>query len=158
MLRRHRKKYLTSLIIIKMEIKAVLKYHFSATKTPKPQMFEVHTVGKDVRKQAVSLCEETSKPRQLLQRQTFNWGWLTVSEAQSIIIMVGNVAVCRQTWCCRRSWEFYILLRRRQKETVFHTRWSLSIGNFKAHPHSDTLPLTRSDFLIVPLPVGQAFE
>jgi hypothetical protein len=27
--------------------------------------------------------------RQLLQRTTFNWGWLTGSEGQSIIIKVG---------------------------------------------------------------------
>jgi hypothetical protein len=29
---------------------------------------------------------------------TFNWGWLTVSEVQSIIIMVGSMAACRQMW------------------------------------------------------------
>ena len=29
-------------------------------------------------------CEETSQPRQLLQRKTFNWAWLTVSELYSI--------------------------------------------------------------------------
>jgi hypothetical protein len=30
------------------------------------------------------------------------WDWLTVSEVQPIIIMVGNM-VCRQTWCWRKS-------------------------------------------------------
>jgi hypothetical protein len=29
------------------------------------------------------------------KRQTFNWGWLTVSEVQYIIIMVGRVAAGR---------------------------------------------------------------
>jgi hypothetical protein len=40
----------------------------------------------------------------------------------------------------------------------FHTGWSLSIGMSKTHLHSDTLPSTRPHFLIVPLPVGQAYS
>jgi hypothetical protein len=32
----------------------------------------------------------------------FNWGWLTGSEVQSIIIKVENMAAFRQAWC-RRS-------------------------------------------------------
>ena len=33
-------------------------------------------------------------------KKTFNWdGWLIVSEIQSIIIMGGNMAACRQMWC-----------------------------------------------------------
>jgi hypothetical protein len=35
-----------------------------------------------------------------------------VSEVQSIIIMVRSMAVCRQTWCRRRSQEFYITIQR----------------------------------------------
>ena len=31
--------------------------------------------------------------------QTFSWGWLTVSEVQSVTIMAGSMAACRQTWC-----------------------------------------------------------
>jgi hypothetical protein len=31
-------------------------------------------------------------PRQLLQRTAYNWGWLTVSEVQSITIMAGSMA------------------------------------------------------------------
>jgi hypothetical protein len=44
--------------------------------------------------------------------RTFNWGWLTGSEVQSIIIklQVGSMAASRQAWC-RRSREFYIILR-----------------------------------------------
>jgi hypothetical protein len=34
--------------------------------------------------------------------RTFNWGWLTGSELQSIIITAGSMAASRQTWC-RRS-------------------------------------------------------
>jgi hypothetical protein len=34
-----------------------------------------------------------------LIRTTFNWGWLTVAEVQSIIITVGSMVSCRQPWC-----------------------------------------------------------
>lgn len=41
-------------------------------------------------------CEETSWPRQLLIKETFNWGGsLMVSEMQSIITMMGWWG----TWC-----------------------------------------------------------
>ena len=40
----------------------------------------------------------------------------------------------------------------------FHTGQSMSIGDLKAQPHSDTFPPTRSHLLIVPLLVGQAFK
>jgi hypothetical protein len=33
-----------------------------------------------------------------LLRATFNWGWLTVSEVQSVIT-AGSMAVSRQAWC-----------------------------------------------------------
>lgn len=35
-----------------------------------------------------------------LTPKAFNWGWLSVSEVWSFIILVGKMAVCRQT----RSW------------------------------------------------------
>jgi len=35
-------------------------------------------------------------------RAACNWGWLTGSEVQSIIIKWGNMAASRQAWC-RRS-------------------------------------------------------
>lgn len=44
----------------------------------------------------VSFLKET--PWQLLQRQTFSWGWLVVPEVQSVIIMVGSLAVYRLMW------------------------------------------------------------
>jgi hypothetical protein len=50
------------------------------------------------------------------------------------------------------------------RSLYFHTRQSLSIGDLKAHPHSDTLlhkatpAPTKPHLLIVPLPVGQAFR
>jgi hypothetical protein len=83
--------------------------------------------------------------------------------------MVGSVAAYRQTWCWINQ-EFYILIGRQPrgngnslpqaaKRLEFYTGWSLSIGDLKAHPHSDTLPtLTRPYFLIVPFPMGQAFK
>ena len=71
------------------------------------------------------------------------------------------MAVSRQTWCWR-SWEFYILIHRQQKETDCHTGCNLSIGDLKAHPHSDTLPprphLVSTSSLRVPLPMDQAFK
>jgi hypothetical protein len=45
------------------------------------------------------------------KEKIFKWGWLTVSEVQSITIMKGNMASCRQAWCLRSS-EFYILINR----------------------------------------------
>ena len=45
-----------------------------------------------------------------------------------------------------------------QKGIVCYTGHSLSIGDSKACPHSDTLPPTRPHLLIVPLPKGQAFK
>jgi hypothetical protein len=63
-----------------------------------------------------------------------------------------------QTWCWRWSWEFYILIHRQQRETVCHTGHSLSIGNLIAYPQSETIPLKKPYFLIVPLPMGQAFK
>jgi hypothetical protein len=41
-------------------------------------------------------------------RKPLNYDWLTVSEVQSIIIMVGKMTLSRQTLCWR-SQEFYIL-------------------------------------------------
>jgi hypothetical protein len=58
-------------------------------------------------------CEQMPWPRQLLQR-AFIWGWLVVSEVQSIIIMVGSMAASRQAWCWKRSWELYILIERQK--------------------------------------------
>jgi hypothetical protein len=46
-------------------------------------------------------CEETLGPQQFLLRTAFNWGWLTGSEVQSIV-MTGSMVTCRQTWCWRR--------------------------------------------------------
>jgi hypothetical protein len=44
------------------------------------------------------------------------WGWLTGPEVQSIIIMAGSMVESRQTWCWRRSQEFYIWICRQQEE------------------------------------------
>jgi hypothetical protein len=47
-------------------------------------------------------------PPKLLTFLAFNsykgkyWSWLAVSEGYSIIIMAGNMAEWRQTWCWRR--------------------------------------------------------
>jgi hypothetical protein len=59
-----------------------------------------------------------------------------------IIIMVGSMAECRQTWCWR-SREFYILICRLQ-ETMSHT----------GHSSKPTSP-TRPHLLIVPPPMAK---
>jgi hypothetical protein len=49
-------------------------------------------------------------------KKTFNWGWPTVSEVQSIIVRVESMAMYRQA-SCWKSREFYIHIkgsRRRQ--------------------------------------------
>jgi hypothetical protein len=61
-------------------------------------------------------CEETPYPKQLLWGTPFNWGWLTVAEVLSIIVMAGNTAVSRETCCWRRSRGFCILIRRKPGE------------------------------------------
>ena len=66
------------------------------------------------------------------------------------------MAVCRQTQCWTRSCEFSI--QRQQKGTGFHTGLSSNMGTLKAHTHGDTLPPTRPQFLILPLPISQAFK
>jgi hypothetical protein len=42
----------------------------------------------------------------LLIRTIFNWGWITGSEVQTIIVKVGT---SRQA-CCRRSRKFYVFI------------------------------------------------
>ena len=39
-----------------------------------------------------------------------------------------------------------------------YTGCSLTIGDLTVHPHSDKLPLTRPQLLIVPMLMGQAFK
>ena len=68
------------------------------------------------------------------------------------------MAACSQIWCGRRRGAVYILVLRQQKETVCHAGQCLNIGDLKAHPHSDTLPLTRPHLPILPLPMSQAFK
>ena len=77
------------------------------------------------------------------------WGWLTGPEVQSIIIMAGSMVESRQTWCWRRSQEFYIWICRQQEERD-RGRGNWAWFEFlkpQSHP-------TRPYFLIVPLPVS----
>jgi hypothetical protein len=64
-------------------------------------------------------------PQQLLQRRTFNWGCLTVQRFSPFYFMVGGLVACMQTWCWRKSWEFYIQSAGSRKRTEAH---------LKAHP------------------------
>ena len=48
----------------------------------------------------VSMVVNRYQDQATLIRKAFNWvDLLTISKVQSIIIMVGSMAVCRQTWC-----------------------------------------------------------
>ena len=71
-----------------------------------------------------------------LIKNTFNWGWLTDSEVQTIIIMVGSMAVSRQTLVLKELRVLHLVPkanRRRQSSRQLG-------GGSQAHPHSDTLP------------------
>jgi hypothetical protein len=47
-------------------------------------------------------------------RATFTWGWLTILQVQSNLIIAGSIAACKQTWCWRNQ-EFYILILRQPR-------------------------------------------
>lgn len=91
--------------------------------------------------------------RQLLQ-MTFNGGWLSVSELQSIIIMVESLAAYRQTWLWT-SGEFYTLIRRQPGEERLPGSKEKGL---QAYPCSDTLSSTRPRLLRIPLPMGRGYS
>ena len=66
-----------------------------------------------------------------LIKKTFNWDWLTGSEAQLIMIVVGIMAACRFMIC------------RLQKETMSQPGIALAYKTSKPCLHSDNLPPTR---------------
>ena len=59
--------------------------------------------------------------------------------------MVGSMVACRQAWCRRRSWEFYILICRHQGGDCV-PKHSSNIEDREACPRSDTLPPTGSHY------------
>jgi hypothetical protein len=82
------------------------------------------------------------------KNKTCNWGWLTVSEVQSILLMMGSMAVGRQTWCWR-SWELYILNQRPPEDCLLQAAWSLissTMGGARAQDRKKPIP-TMIDFL-----------
>jgi hypothetical protein len=66
-----------------------------------------------------------------------NWGWLTGSEVQSITIKVG-------AWQRPELKVLHLYLKVTRRRL---TSRQLGGRSFKAHPHSDTLPPTRSHLL-----------
>jgi hypothetical protein len=92
-------------------------------------------------------CGETPWPEQLLQKKALNWVWLTVSEVQSIIIIVGSMTAYRQTWCWRRSWELYIwiTLQAAGREPL-GLAWFFETSNLTPN---NTLPPTKPHLLIL---------
>ena len=70
--------------------------------------------------------------------------------------MAGSLVAGRQTWC-RKSGEFYILIRRQQGRD-FLLPWEELEHRTWAYSHSDTLPPTRPHLLIVALPIGQDYS
>jgi hypothetical protein len=94
-----------------------------------------------------------------LIRTTFNWGWLTVSEVQSIIIVV-------RTWRhtdrhgAGGAQSSTSESKGSQEEVLFCTGWSLSTRRPQSPTtqwctlsNKATPPLIRPHLLIVPLPV-----
>jgi hypothetical protein len=81
------------------------------------------------------------------KRTPFNWGWLTASEVQSIIIMVYSSVQADMVMEELRVLHLVPKAARRR----LNPHWAL--GQLKAHPYSDTLPPTRPH-----TPVGQAFK
>jgi hypothetical protein len=92
-----------------------------------------------------------------LIRTTFNWGWLIVSEFQSIIIMAGSTPASRLE-CCWRSCEFYIFIKRKPgaecpqaakrrvskpTPTVVHFLQQGHISSNKATPPNGATPLAK---------------
>jgi len=72
-----------------------------------------------------------------LVKENISLGWLRVSDVQSIIIMMGSMEACKQTWCWRGAEEFSILVHR-QQERLFCIRHSLSTGDLQACPHTSS--------------------
>ena len=67
--------------------------------------------------------------------------------------MAGSMAAFGQTWCWKRSWEFYIQIRRQQEENATPCL-ARTLKTSKPAPN-DTLPSTTPHLLIVPLPISQ---
>ena len=85
-----------------------------------------------------------------LTKKTFNYGGsLTVSEVQSIIIMMGP-------WQGAGGCSGEVPAGNR-KPTVSNTEEGLSKRDLKACPYSDTFPPIRSHLLRVPLLLGAFF-
>jgi hypothetical protein len=72
------------------------------------------------------------------------------SEVQPIIIIVESMAVCRQTWYWRRSWEFYTVIHRQQKVKC---KTSESTAQWHSSSSKATPTPTKPHLLIVPLPM-----
>jgi hypothetical protein len=102
--------------------------------------------------------------RQLLERKTFNGGWLTVSEVQSIIIMVGSMkadTVLKESRVLQldpKATRRRLISAGKQDEALFYTEWCLSTKSPQSQPHTDTLPPTRPHLPKVPLSMGQTFK
>ena len=88
-------------------LKGTSKLHEEVSQMPIVSTSVTESADKHIQT-ALYCCD--AWPRQLLYGTAFNLGWLIVSEVQSIIIMAGSMAAWRQTWCCRKSWEFFILI------------------------------------------------
>jgi len=79
--------------------------------------------------------------------------------------MAGSIATCRQKYCCRRSWEFYIWMDLQATGKETHTA-CLEQLKLQSTPQSQwhtsfdkaTFTPTRSHLLIVPTPGGKAFK
>ena len=97
-----------------------------------------------------------------LIKENIYWVWLTFSEGQSITILAGTMAACRQTRCCGAEVLYPDLKAARKR--LSHTGWSLSTEPQSPSPQWHTFCknatpiLRRPHHLIVSLPMGQAFK
>jgi hypothetical protein len=96
-------------------------------------------------------------------KENIQLGWVTFSEVQSIIIMTGSVAVCRQIWYWRNEKVLYLDPQAAEGDCLTLDRaWVL--GDLKVYLPSDpssskdSSTPTKPHLLIVPLPMGQAFK
>jgi hypothetical protein len=83
-----------------------------------------------------------------LIKTTFNWGWLTVSEVQPIIIMVGGMVAAGRHGPGEGAKSSTSWSKGNRKETVCHTGHRLSIRDHKVCLYQDILSSSRPHLLM----------
>ena len=81
---------------------------------------------------------------------------MAVSEVQSFDILVESMAVHRQMWCWRQSWEFCIWIARQQEKRVCHWAW-FELLKPQSPPPVTHLPQSGHIYSIKATPPNSAF-